>query len=200
MRLPGSACKAYAHAGKDARAPSEALLDNWQTRGLALSYGISGGNLMFCSSCGSSVSPSLTFCNFCGEKLNKAKEHDEGQLPRATYDSLIWGIVGTTVGGLGVLIGLMAVMKETLHFNDGLILAFSLLSFSLIAAADASLITLLLRNTRRAKERNNEAEIREMITKELNAAQQRALREPAPSVSEHTTRSMETAYKNRDTQ
>lgn len=155
---------------------------------------------MYCSSCGSSVSPGLSYCNSCGAKLNTAKDRDSNQPVFATPDSLVWAIVAVTIAGLGIVIGLMAVMKKELYFNDGITLAFALLALLLVVTADATFIWHLWRRNKGTQELDSTAQIRELITRELNAAQARALAEPAPTVTEHTTRSIDPVYSERRTE
>src|SRR5882724_1195797 len=96
---------------------------------------------MYCSSCGSAVTPGLSYCNRCGSELTakKAAPKNTTQLS----ESLVWAIVGVSVGGLALIIGLMAVMKNELHFDNQLIVLISLLSFLLLLAAETVFIWLL---------------------------------------------------------
>ena len=152
---------------------------------------------MYCQSCGTSVKPNLSYCNSCGAKLNNAKDQASPTATFATPDGLVWGIVAVTVAGLGILIGLMAVMKSELHFNDGITLSFSLLTLLLIIAVDVTFIWQLVRRNVDRQKTDDPEQLRELITRELNAAQARALREPAPTVTEHTTRSIDPIYAER---
>lgn len=159
---------------------------------------------MYCSSCGSAVTPGLSYCNRCGAELNAnpATKESGGTKGSDLPESLVWAIVAVSVGGLGVLIGLMAVMKNELHFANGLIALFSLLSFVLLLAAESIFIWLLLSSQRRARE--NEAadtpQLKGTATKELGEPQGRMLAEPAMSVTEHTTRTLEPVYRERKTE
>lgn len=99
--------------------------------------------------------------------------------------------MGIPIAGLGIIIGLMSVMKE-MGFSKELIIAFSSLSFLLLLAAEAVFIWLLLQNrTRTDKETRNNAQLKDVEIKELGEAQVRELSEPIPSVTENTTRSFE---------
>ena len=151
---------------------------------------------MYCSTCGKSVVPGLTYCNHCGAKLAGTQNQIAVHTDYGT-DSLIWGIVGVFCGGIGVLIGLLAVMKNELHFDIGLLIFFSLLTFGLITAIEAVFVWLLFSRTRATNRERAIAEQR--ATKELDAAPARMLAEPVPmqSVTEHTTRSFEPAYEKR---
>lgn len=147
---------------------------------------------MYCSSCGSAATPGLSYCNRCGAELNakKPRSTKESELP----ESLVWAIVAVSVGGLGVLIGLMAVMKNELHLSNGMIFIFSLLSFALLLAAESVFIWLLLHSARQAKLREQAgSEITQLsgsTTKELAETRQRYLAEPG-SVTEQTTRTFD---------
>ena len=151
---------------------------------------------MYCSSCGKSVVPGLTYCNHCGAKLGGTQNQITVQTDHGT-NSLIWAIVGVFVFGLSVLIGLLAVMKKELQFDLGLLIFFSLLAFGLITAIEAVFVWMLFSRNRAANRARGIAEQR--ATKELDAAPVRMLAEPIPmpSVTEQTTRSFEPIYEER---
>lgn len=145
---------------------------------------------MYCSSCGKVVKPGLSYCNHCGGELN-SKQRGPSKASEASQESLVWAITAVTIVGLGGIIGLMAVLKEVLHFNDGLIIAFSLLFFLSFLAADGVFIWLLLRQKGGANRTGGMTKQKELTTRELDEAKARALPEPALSVTEHTTRTLE---------
>lgn len=152
---------------------------------------------MYCSTCGKSVVPGLTYCNHCGAKLAGTQNQVAIHTDYGT-DSLIWAIVGVFCGGIGVLIGLLAVMKNELHFEVGLLIFFSVLTFALITAIEAVFVWLLFSRNHAANRARAISEQR--ATKELDAAPARMLAEPIPmqSVTEHTTRSFEPSIVNRE--
>ena len=147
---------------------------------------------MYCSSCGSAVQASLRYCNHCGAKLN-TKSTDDSPRPEPFPESLVWAIVSIFVVGIGATIGLMAVMKEVLHFDMSLLMFFSLLSFGLMTLIEAVFIWLLLTRSRTSR---RELRQRERSTKELGEASPQLLSEavPVPSVTEQTTRAFEPLY------
>jgi predicted amidophosphoribosyltransferase len=150
---------------------------------------------MFCPSCGTSVKPSLSYCHRCGAELNAKAP---GAKPTETYpESLVWAIVAVSVGGLAILIGLIAVMKES-HFNDGLIAGFAGLAFLLLLAAESVFISLLLRSRREAKETGNVIQPQNPTMRELDVTSARVLPEPASSVAEHTTRTLAHSHNERN--
>ena len=149
---------------------------------------------MFCSSCGTTVVHGLAYCNHCGEKLMTAQA-SAVKTTEAAPESLVWAIVGVFVVGMGTIIGLMAVMKNELHFEVGLLIFFSLLSFALMISIEAVFIWMLLSRNRLRKTLSEKREDR--ATKELGAAPARALSEPMPSVTEEATRAFEPIYEKR---
>jgi len=101
------------------------------------------------------------------------------------------------VFGLGAIIGLMAVMRTLPDFDFGRIMAVTLLSFLIMVGLEAVFIWLLLRRRGGVKEADDSTPSKEPTTKELDAAQARALPEPLPSVTEQTTRTLEPVYSER---
>ena len=147
---------------------------------------------MYCPSCGTAAAPSLSYCKQCGAELN-ARGRGTMNSGEVLPVSLVWAIVAITVGGIGVIIGLMAVMKEVVHFNDGLIAAFTMLSFLILLVADSVFIRLLL-HSRGAAKTTTETQPQRPTLRELDAAQARELAAPAASVVEHTTRTLEPGH------
>lgn len=152
---------------------------------------------MYCSSCGIAVIQGLTYCNHCGAKL-VGTQADTAKPSDSSINSLIWAIVGVLVGGIGVLIGLLAVMKKELGFDLGLLIFFSLLTFALITAIDAVFMWMLFSRSR-AGNRVPAVQQKPRGTKELEETRERLLAEPGPmpSVTEQTTRSFEPVYEKR---
>ena len=151
---------------------------------------------MYCSSCGVAVAQGLSYCNYCGEKLNGAKGDSVIKSPEVKPESLVTAMVMVFVFGLVAIMGLMAVMNR-LNLYVGQILALTLLSFLIMLLIEGVFISLLLRRARGAEEARDTAPLKEQATKELDAAQAKVLPEPVPSVTEHTTRAFEPIYTER---
>ncbi|HWT01685.1 MAG TPA: zinc ribbon domain-containing protein [Pyrinomonadaceae bacterium] len=152
---------------------------------------------MYCSSCGGAVAPGRSYCNHCGAKLSGPKDDAAARESTTLPESLIWAIVGVFVVGMGTTIGLMAMLKQLLDLGQGIIIAFGLLGFALMIAVESVFIYMLLSRRRGAKEAGGGEEAKGQTTRELDAAQARALPEPVPSVTEQTTRAFEPAYSER---
>jgi hypothetical protein len=136
------------------------------------------------------VAENLSYCNRCGAKLRSA----EASL---TLDSLVWAIVSLLIAGVGVIIGLMAVMKNVVNFHEGIIIAVTALSFLALLTAEGVLIRMLLGAWRGDRAAAEAVPPKEQKTRELIEAQPRELPEPPPSVTEGTTRAFEPAYSRR---
>ena len=152
---------------------------------------------MYCSSCGTSVARGVSFCKHCGAKLGGAKREDSSNAKELFPDSIVWAIVSVFIAGLGVVIGLMSVMKKELHLNEWVVVLFGMMAFLLMFIIEGVLISQLLRRARGAREVRDTSPIKEEAPKELEARKAHVLAEPPPSVAEHTTRSFEPTYSER---
>jgi hypothetical protein len=149
---------------------------------------------MYCSSCGVVVTPGLSYCNYCGEKLSGAKSDSDIKSPEVRPGTLVGAMVFTFVFGLGAITILTGMMKAVLRLEVGLILAFTLLSFLIMLSLEGVFIRLLFSRKRGAEEARDTVQLKGQATRELDAAQGRALPEPMPSVTEHTTRAFDPIY------
>jgi hypothetical protein len=112
-------------------------------------------------------------------------------------ESVIWAIVSVSLGGLALLIGLMAVMKNVLNFGTALIITFTALSFLLILIAICVIIWMAVRAKSTAKQPIEKTEPKRETETDLRAARERLLPEPVYTVTKHTTRDLETANRER---
>ncbi|MDQ6651475.1 MAG: hypothetical protein M3Y84_01890 [Acidobacteriota bacterium] len=152
---------------------------------------------MYCSSCGVAVTPGLTYCNYCGEKLSGAKSHSVIKSPEVRPETLVGAMVFAFVFGLVAIMMLIGMMKSVLALSTGPILAFTVLSFLIMLSLEGVFIRLLLRRKRGAEEAGDTVLLKEQATRELAAAQARVLPESMPSVTEHTTRAFDPIYRER---
>src|SRR4051812_38746431 len=97
---------------------------------------------MYCSACGVAVGQGLSYCNYCGEKLNGAKGDGVIKSPEVKPELLVSAMVAVFVLGLPAIIVLMGVMKAVLNLNLGLILAFTVLSFLIMLLIEGVIIRL----------------------------------------------------------
>ena len=137
---------------------------------------------MFCSACGVAVAQGLSYCNYCGAKLN-----DDSKPGELRPETLVFGMLATFIFGIVAITVLMAVMRNALGMELRQIVPFAAICFLLMLILESVFIGLLLQRTR-TKKPGTKARSNEHTTKELDAAQDRLLHEPMPSVTEHTTK------------
>jgi uncharacterized protein (DUF983 family) len=152
---------------------------------------------MYCSACGVAVVQGLSYCNYCGAKLNPVKGDDGVKSSEVKPELLVSAMVGLFVLGLVAITMLMGVMKAVLNFGHGQIIPFTLLSFLIMLSIEGVLVRLLFRRRRGNLESGDKVQLKGQATRELDASQARALPEPVPSVTEHTTRAFDPIYKQR---
>jgi hypothetical protein len=109
----------------------------------------------------------------------------------------VWGIVSVTVVGLFLVIAMMAIMKD-LRFNDALVNGFAVAAFLSFLLVDVLFAWLLLSSKRGQKKSIELAELKAELRRELAATQTHSLPEPAQSVTEHTTRTLEPVRSQRE--
>ncbi|PWT89169.1 MAG: hypothetical protein C5B55_11845 [Blastocatellia bacterium] len=154
--------------------------------------------LMFCSSCGGAIKPNLTYCNHCGDRLNKTARENQIKESEMDSDSLVWAIVAVFLGGLGITIGLLAVMRKVAFFNIGLMIFFTLLCFLLMCLIEVVFIWLLI-SRRYPKETMEPMRALDSATRALGDTEMKGLPEPLTSVTDQTTRSFDPVYVERST-
>jgi hypothetical protein len=152
---------------------------------------------MYCASCGVAVAQSLSYCNYCGAKLGGATGETRSRPSEPKPELVVSAMVACFVLGLIAITMLMGVMKVMLNLDVGQILAITLLSFLIMLSLEGVFIRLLFRRRRGAEEAGEAVLLKGPATNELDAAQARALPEPVPSVTEHTTRAFEPIYNER---
>ncbi len=150
---------------------------------------------MYCSSCGVAVTQGLTYCNYCGARLNYADSADKP--PDIRPGGLVTMMVITFVFGLFATTIFMGVMKTVLHFEYGPLVAFTALSFLIMLMLEGIFIRLLFRPVKhRDSEPRNTFQNNRAWTKELES-QSRQPMEPVASITEHTTRAFDPVYSER---
>jgi hypothetical protein len=152
---------------------------------------------MYCSSCGVAVAQGLTYCNYCGAKLNAAMGDDVDQTTELKPGLLVCAMVGLFIFGLVAITMLLGMMKAVLHLNEGAILAFAVLCFLMMLSLEGVFLRLLFSRRRGTEGAGDTVFFKGQATKELDAAQAGALPEPVASVTEHTTRAFDPIYSER---
>jgi len=153
---------------------------------------------MYCSSCGVVVAQGLSYCNYCGAKLSGASADEVSKSPQVRPELLVSAMAGVFILGLVAITMLMGVMKVMLRFEGGLILGVALVCFLTMLSLEGVFLRLLFSSKRSSQESRDTAQLKGgQATRELDAANAGLLREPAPSVTDHTTRTLEPVHQER---
>jgi hypothetical protein len=142
---------------------------------------------MYCHACGIALTQQTRYCNRCGAQLIAQDPTDELKRSEKRFDEYLDGLFWITAFGIGLILGGMVLMKKV-GLSDLFILAYLVLS----SAAFLVNFGINLRGALRiGKTSRNLEPMTERQTNQLDAAAPRASLEPAPSVTENTTRSFE---------
>jgi hypothetical protein len=150
---------------------------------------------MYCPSCGAALAQQLKYCNRCGSQLVAQKDSDLIKVFEERMDSEMEGLFWITVLGIGLILGGMVLMKKV-QLDQWMIVVYMILSGS----AFITYFGLGVWQVRRLARSSTEGEVSRIErseTQELIAEQPFQGLEPAPSVTENTTRTLVTAVKDR---
>jgi hypothetical protein len=153
---------------------------------------------MYCSSCGVIVAQGLSYCNYCGATLGGAKSDSVIKSSEVKPEFLVAVMVCLFIFGLLAIAVLLGVMKRVAGFDPPILLAFTMFSFTLMLVVEGLIIRLLLKGGKRVKATGDTHRLKEQTTKRLREEQSQVLPEFVPSVTEHTTRAFEPAYRERE--
>lgn len=146
---------------------------------------------MFCSNCGKSVDKKLKYCNACGERLGR--ENDENaNSPARMLDDILDTLFWTAVLTLGILIGLVAVLLANNVKSE----IFATIVFVYLATVFGICFMLArqipkLIDARLKAFGNESGTLPNSLHPASTTAQLNEYREPAMSVTDHTTRTLE---------
>lgn len=145
---------------------------------------------MYCSACGSPITPGLSFCNRCGTSL---KERSSSDSKSALPVALVGAMILVAVSAMGLLLGGPIALKKEGGFGDELVVLFMFLTFLITAFTEIFLYRQLSRITAQPKlPAAQPVSLPVAPPAEYYAPQQpRSLAEPLPSVTENTTRTLE---------
>jgi hypothetical protein len=140
---------------------------------------------MYCAACGSAVSEKLNYCKNCGAKIAKDRE----ETPKSIIDHLLTSVGFVTLGGLGILVGLVSVLLKNGFDQKGImvIAVFYLAAlFGICYMLLSQLPKLIDAKLRPNPETPESYQPPQLFAK--TTAQLEEHREPVASVTDHTTR------------
>ncbi len=149
---------------------------------------------MFCSSCGVALSKQLKYCNRCGAQVAGNKGAGE-KSPEKRLDDYLDGLFWISVLGLAVILGGIIAMKK-LNLADWLVVVFLILSSTVFLINIGLSLREILRMTRTTKSPTTTNQLDARPVGELSSTGVQAT-ETVSSVTEHTTRELESIPRGR---
>lgn len=148
---------------------------------------------MFCPSCGVALQQHLKYCNHCGVQLASAEEAIVKKSEKR-LDEYLDGLFWITVFGLGIIVGGTALIQK-LQIGYGWTIGFLILSSAAFLVNFWLNLREVLRMTGRSKNPKHLDPPEELNTKELPAMNANSIVLGTPSVTENTTRELQTLSK-----
>ncbi len=149
---------------------------------------------MFCPNCGTTVNKKLKYCNACGERLSKAAEIDKDGTPGKMLDNILTGIVLVVIFGLGIMVGLVAVLlANNLQIEPVIIIVLAYLAaiFGICYTLVRQVPKLIDARLKTLNQPDEPADGRTL--RPVSVGQLEEFREPAMSVTDRTTKTLEEA-------
>ena len=148
---------------------------------------------MFCPTCGVALSQHLKYCNRCGAQLATTTEAVVKKAEKR-LDEYLDGLFWITVFGLGLILGGIALMQK-LQVGSGLMITYLVMSSAAFLVNFWLSLREVFRITRSSKEPKGADRLEQLSTSELGPMNAQAVLEPAPSITENTTRELESIPK-----
>ena len=162
---------------------------------------------MYCPSCGTELTQEMSYCNRCGASLKAVTNQQDAPVSKVSSTGAAWAISAAvafiTLGGFALMFSLvMTIISRGRELNDH-VTAMIIASLAVILIVDWLLIRQLPRLLNLAQARSEKDETQKHKTLELGVKSRPQIapsREPVSSVTDHTTRTFEPVYRERDTQ
>jgi hypothetical protein len=141
---------------------------------------------MYCSGCGSPIAPGLSYCNRCGASLKVRSEFKQ----IGAIGAIVTAMVVVAIAAMGLLLGGPIALKGEGGFGEELIVLFMFLTFFICGFSEIFLYRQLSRLTNPKRE-PMALPGPAVMPAEFRAPQPLSLAEPAASVTDNTTRTLE---------
>ncbi len=153
---------------------------------------------MYCSSCGTEVTSGLNFCNRCGANLSQASNLPEQPVRYVSLTGPTIAIALMVVIGLGITFASVSELAKN-NFHPVALTWMVIAGLAMIASVAALIIRQWSNLAGVVKPKEQPLPRKKSADKEFAPAQLPPLRsEPVSSVTEHTTRTFEPAYRERE--
>ena len=148
---------------------------------------------MYCSRCGSLIAEELNFCSRCGERVNKTELAESSKKQSEMLNNLALTAILIGLGGLGCLVGLVVILLGNNVIPQVvvlIVLAYLTAWFGVTYKLLGQISKLVDANLERKKSKENELHQPPQLSAH-RTAQLESPREPAASVTENTTRTLD---------
>jgi hypothetical protein len=164
---------------------------------------------MYCPSCGTELTQEMSYCNRCGASLKAITNQADAPVSRVNATGAAWAIsiavAFITLGGFGLIFALvMTMVTRGINVSEEAMIMI-ITALLVILAIDWLLIRQLPRLLGLFQFKNEKEESKKPEPKKLELSGKSkpliaAPFEPPASVTDHTTRTFEPIYRERDTQ
>ena len=148
---------------------------------------------MFCSSCGTTITPGLSYCNRCGASLKE--QPAETTVKTGAIVAFLLAITIIGLSGLGIMLGGAVTLKTEAAMTQDVVGMFMFFTFFIVSLIEFFLVRQLSRIISNPAPKRASLPQLPAMPYELHPAPARGLAEAMPSVTENTTRTLEYARK-----
>jgi hypothetical protein len=141
---------------------------------------------MYCSTCGTEIKAELNYCSRCGARADKLAVGDKSE----ALESLSMSTCFVGLGGLGLTVGLIAILLNYNVTPQVIVI----LSIAFLATVFGISFLMIQQISRMTKSSSGEKILENANLPQLgavNTAQLEEYRQPAQSVTENTTRTLD---------
>jgi hypothetical protein len=146
---------------------------------------------MFCSTCGTTITPGLSFCNRCGASLKE--QPTESTVRTGAIVAFLLAITIIGISGLGMMLGGAVTLKRDAVLGEDVVGMFMFFTFIIVSIIEFFLVRQLSKLISNPAPKRVSLPQPSAMPHELPSqpAQARGLPEAMPSVTENTTRTLE---------
>ena len=145
---------------------------------------------MYCATCGTLLTPGLSYCNRCGASLKERSESSHtGSIAAFLAAITLIGLIG-----MGILLGGMVTLSRDARLSEPFVAFFMLFTFLTVVTTEILLARQLSRIISSGERKVIDVidlPQQPVMPSEFRAAQPRTLAEPMQSVTENTTRTLD---------
>jgi hypothetical protein len=153
---------------------------------------------MYCATCGTQVASGLSFCNRCGTGVNTGRDGTTGKGESGPAGSLITGVVLVAIFGLGIMFSGSIALRKGGDLDQDVVFMFMTFCFAIVGVVELFLLRQLSRVLASGTKQNLIEQQPQPLFQPaqvpasgVRAAQLHSVAESMPSVTEHTTRTLE---------